>query len=109
MKVKFTALSISSMDMKTVMMLRRKMKPATPSVNKNSAQDQVPAQRDGSVSAWSDFLSGEHDRAHDRDQDQDRGHFKGQQIGGEKFSSNVRGAVPWKVPKTTPSVLGSAA
>src|ERR1700722_8493536 len=39
--------------------------------------------------AWSDFLSGKHDRAHNRDQDQDGRYFKGQQVRGEKLSSHV--------------------
>ena len=34
MKLRFTALSISSMDMNTVMMLRRNRNPATPSANR---------------------------------------------------------------------------
>ena len=34
MKLRFTALSISSIDMNTVMMLRRNRNPATPSTNR---------------------------------------------------------------------------
>ncbi len=34
MKLRLTALSISSMDMNTVMMLRRNRNPATPSANR---------------------------------------------------------------------------
>ena len=89
MKLRFTALSISSMDMNTVMMLRRNRKPATPSANRialsvryqeSGIRRSVKRKRRHLV----DLLSRQHDRAEDGDQDQDAGDFKRQQVGGEQ-------------------------
>ena len=90
MKLRFTALSISSIDMNTVMMLRRNRKPATPSANRIALR--IRYQESGTLGRECrhliHLLSGEDDRADDRDQDQDGGDFKGQQIGGEELRAD---------------------
>src|SRR5229473_3104543 len=92
MKVRFTAFNISSMDMNTVMMLRRNRKPATPSANSTALSSRY--QESGTPCDISiQLLSGEHDGAEDGDQDQDAGDFEGQQILGEQRAADFeRGA-----------------
>src|SRR5512132_996743 len=78
MKLRFTAFSISSMDMNTVMILRRNRNPATPSTNNTALS--VRNQEIGTPVMLFQFLSRQNDGADNRDQDQDRSHFEDQQI-----------------------------
>src|SRR5215470_6362511 len=73
-KLRFTALSISSTDMKMVMMLRLSRKPSTPSENRIALK--IRYQESGTISA---LPLSEHHRAHDGDQNQHRGDLKRQQ------------------------------
>src|SRR5579859_3041919 len=62
-KLRFTALSISSMDMKMVMMFRLSKKAETPKQNRMALR--IRYQESGTMSA---SPYGQHDRAHDGDQ-----------------------------------------
>src|SRR5579885_1304244 len=88
MKLRFTALSISSIDMKTVIRLRRNKNPATPRPNRIALrmryQESGVGPVKGSGGILIDLLARENDRADDGDQDQDAGDFEGQQVGGEQ-------------------------
>src|SRR5579872_4042132 len=79
MKLRLTAFSINSIDMKIEMMLRRKRKPVTPSANSTALSSRY--QDKGTALPISvELLSSQHDRAQDRNQDQHAGDFEGQQI-----------------------------
>src|SRR6267154_3951707 len=88
MKVRFTALSISSIDMKMVMMLRRKRNPATPSANSTALR--IRYQEIGTpVILLIHLLQGQNDRADDRDQNQNRRHFEREKIAREQRLAHV--------------------
>src|SRR5450631_1855574 len=87
MKLRLTALSISSIDMKSVMMLRRNKNPATPSTNNTALR--MRYQDKGTPVMSIHFLSRQHDGADDCDQDQYRGHFEGQQVSREERLADV--------------------
>src|ERR1022692_4913967 len=72
-KLRFTALSINSMDMNTVTMLRFSRNPATPSTNRTALN--IRYQLTGIIRP----PLAQHHRAHDGHQDQHRGDFEGQQ------------------------------
>src|SRR5215813_7069865 len=89
MKLRLTALSINSMDMKTVITLRRKRKPATPSTNKMALSIRYQEMgteggRAGSGGKLFDLLSRQDNRADDRNQNQNAGHLKGKQVSSEE-------------------------
>jgi hypothetical protein len=81
MKLKFTALSISSIDMNTVMTLRRNRNPATQR-EQDGAEDQIPGNGNagGQRRHLLDLLLRQDDRAQNRDQDQHAGDFERQQV-----------------------------
>src|ERR1035441_2972577 len=94
-KLRFTAFSISSMDMNTVITLRRNTKPATPNTNRMALS--VRNQEIGTgMSVMSVHLLPRQDNgAHDADQDQDGGRLERQQVGGEQRAADIeRRAVP---------------
>src|ERR1019366_5933692 len=96
MKLRLTALSISSMDMNTVMMLRRNRNPATPIANKIALRIRYQAMGvlGGSWGILVDLPSRQDDRPQDGNQDQDAGDFKREQVCGEKSSPDIeRGAL----------------
>src|ERR1700746_3929669 len=74
-KVRLTALSISSIDIKIVMTLRLMRKAQTP-IEKSTAA-RMRYQAIGTMSLL--LLPGEHDSAQNRNKDQDGGHLKRQQ------------------------------
>src|SRR5947207_8508260 len=88
MKVRFTALSISSIDMKMVMIFRRKRNPATPSAN-NTALRMRYQERGTPVIGLIHLLQSEHDRPQNGDQDQHGSHFEGQQISRERSEEHT--------------------
>ena len=79
------ALSISSIDMKMVMMLRLMRNPQHAAGEQDGAQHEIVGKWDHlvlhllAVRRWGPWLAGQHHGAHDGDQDQDRSDFKGQQ------------------------------
>src|SRR5579862_4641555 len=83
---------MSSIDMKTVMTLRRKRKTATPSVNRIALRIRYQASGTlcgkGISGMLVDLLAGEHDGSDDRDEDQNAGDFKRQQVGLEKAAAD---------------------
>src|SRR6476469_4149911 len=86
MKVRFTAFSINSIDMKMVMMLRLSRKPSTP--RQKSTALRIKYQESGTMLA---LLPSQHHRTHDRNQDEDGGDFKRQQeIAEQEASDEVR-------------------
>src|SRR5256885_8879200 len=87
MKLRSTAFSISSMDMNTVMILRRNRNPATPSTNNTALS--VRNQEIGTPVILFQFLTRQNNGADNRDQNQDRSHFEGQQIGGEQGIADI--------------------
>src|SRR5579872_4959893 len=89
MKVRLTALSISSIDMKTVIMLRRNRNPATPSTNRIALR--IRYQERGTPVISIHLLSGEHDRSDDGDQNQHRGDLEGQQVAREESLTDIAG------------------
>src|SRR5580700_4137946 len=84
---------MSSMEMKTVITLRRNRNPATPRVNRIALRIRYQA----SGTLWGkgisgmlfDLLAGKHDCAENRDQDQDAGDFKGQHIDIEQRAAEL--------------------
>src|SRR5580700_7381265 len=86
MKLRFTAFSISSIDMNTVITLRRKTKPATPSANRIALRIRYQDNGTlcGSTGISVDLPSREYDCPEDRNQDQHTDHFKGQQVNFKK-------------------------
>src|SRR5689334_11928312 len=92
MKLRLTALSISSMDMNTVMMFRRNRKPATPRANRTALR--VKNHDIGICVISVHFLSRQNDGANDRDQDEDGSDFEGEQVGGEQGSADLFRAAP---------------
>src|SRR5258705_6868000 len=74
MKVRFTALSISSTHMKMMIAFRRVSTPTTPIVNSTALKKRA------SVSTLTLLALPEHDRAHDRGEQEDARHLEGQQI-----------------------------
>src|SRR5580658_2164840 len=88
MKLKLTALSISSIDMKTVMTLRRRRNPATPSANKTALR--IRYQESGTPDMLFHLLLRQHHRAQNGDQDKHGNHFEGQQILGEERAPYVQ-------------------
>src|SRR5580698_9113138 len=93
MKLRLTALSISSIDIKTVMMLRRSRNPATPRANKSALK--IRYQESGTPCMLIELLLRQHHRPQNGNQDEHRNHFEGQQILREERASNIeRGAVP---------------
>src|SRR5579862_9910564 len=88
MKLRLTAFSISSIDMKMEMMFLRNKKPAMPSANNTALRIRYQA-RGGPLILQ--LLSREHDGADDRDENQDGSNFKRQQILGEQRAADVLG------------------
>src|SRR5262252_1923928 len=91
MKLRFTALSISSIDMNTVIILRRNRKPATPSANKIALR--IKYQEKGTpttkgIGILFDLLPGQNDGAHDGDQNQHARNFEWKQVGGKQTRSD---------------------
>src|ERR1700722_16475068 len=84
---------MSSMEMKTVITLRRNRNPATPRVNRIALRIRYQA----SGTLWGkgisgmlfDLLAGKHDCAENRDQDQDAGDFKGQHVNIKQSASEL--------------------
>src|SRR5262245_39104009 len=110
MKLKFTALSISSIDMNTVMIFRRNKKPATPRVNRTALRiryqergtpviDTTPRTRNhprseirNPTSLFSlQFLSRQNDRSNNSDQNQDGRYLERQQIPREQRLADILG------------------
>src|SRR5580700_9085881 len=93
MKLRLTAFNISSIDMNTVITLRRNRNPAMPSVNNTALR--IRYQESGTpADMLLHLLLRQHHRAQNSDQDQHRNHFEGQQILGEERAPYVeRGAV----------------
>src|ERR1039457_23787 len=93
MKLRFTALSISSMDMNTVITLRRSTKPETPSANSTALR--IRYQEMGTPVILLQLLSRQHHGAQNGDQNEDRHHLERQQKLREQRAAHVeRGAVP---------------
>src|SRR6185436_11780966 len=94
MKLRFTAFSISSMDMNTVIMLRRSRNPSTPSANRIALsvryQEGGTAAGRGPSGILVHLLASQHDRSQNRDQDQHAGHFEWQQVDREQASADFR-------------------
>src|ERR1700733_4067373 len=76
---------MSSMDMNTVMTLRRNRNPATPKVNRIALRIRYQARGTlcgrGISGMLINLLAGEHDGSNDGDEDQDAGDFERQQVG----------------------------
>src|SRR5690242_6524667 len=89
MKVRFTAFNISSMDMKTVITLRRKRNPATPRVNSTALSRRY--QERGTPCMSVELLARQHDSPENGDQDQHGSDFERQQILGEEGAPDVLG------------------
>src|SRR5580765_5647971 len=89
MKLRLTAFSISSIDMNTVMILRRNRNPATPSTNNTALS--VRNQEIGTPVMLFQFLPRQNDGADNGDQDQNRSHFEGQQIRREQGAADIAG------------------
>src|ERR1035438_9504131 len=89
MKVRFTALSISSIDMKTVITLRRRMNPAIPRLNNTALR--IRYQESGTpADMLLHLLLRQNHRAQNGDQDQHRNHFEWQQILGEQRAPDIQ-------------------
>src|ERR1035438_1163103 len=89
MKVRFTAFSISSIDMKTVITLRRRMNPAMPRLNNTALR--IRYQESGTpADMLLHLLLRQNHRAQNGDQDQHRNHLEGQQILGKQRAPDVR-------------------
>src|SRR5918999_2386630 len=83
MKVRLTALSISSTHMKTMIALRRVSTPTTPIVNKTAEKNSASA---SNSPPW----LAEHHGSDDRDEQQYAGDLEGQQIFVEQGPGNRR-------------------
>src|ERR1039457_3588069 len=77
MKLRFTALSINSMDINTVITLRRSTKPEIPSANSTALR--IRYQEIGTPVILLQLLSRKHDGAQDGYQDQHRHYLEGKQ------------------------------
>src|SRR3954451_7643278 len=89
MKLRFTALSINSIDMNTVMMFLRNRNPATPNENKTALR--MRYQESGTVVGRGgilDLFPCEHDGSDDGDQNQNRGNFERQQVRREQGAAD---------------------
>src|SRR5450755_5043901 len=88
MKLRFTALSISSMDMKTVITLRRRRNPAMPRANNTALR--IKYHESGTpADMLFHLLLRQHYRAQYGNQDQHRDHFEGQQKLGEEGAPHI--------------------
>src|SRR5437588_12886935 len=89
MKLRLTALSISSIDMNTVMIFLRNRKPAIPSENRMALRSRYHDKGTAvGIGGMSDFLPCEDNRADNGDQDQDGCHFERQQILGKEAEAD---------------------
>src|SRR5882724_7293054 len=87
MKLRFTAFSISSMDMNTVMIFRRNRKPATPRANRIALS--VRNHEMGTSAISIHLLSCQNDCAQNCNQDKDGGHFKRKKVSGEQRHAHI--------------------